>query len=334
MPSPFFQITSGIVGLPGGNFIFVMDEEEIARRNRQRSPLEYREHLFQLVRDCIWEGMSNDEWAAAMGWDGRLLKETPNPGEDKDDEDPHFDEKKKVFSLAMRLAQHIRRPDSFRPPSDLPEDDLSSSGSTRSNVSRSEDDLPGEGGTRPDQVTGGSNEATFVAMEESPLAPEVLAAEEPAEAPAPAAEARRPAAARKPKKKHSVSFDEHVLGGKPIRPTVADLAKLPAKKDLFLGAVSVKKSDKDMKALLVTANGRIRQLENYILNSLHPRCVELHGQLTQAVNSGWECIEQQDNSITFLRRQVATLERDALNLEKATLEKDRKKDRNIMQLQS
>ena len=84
-----------------------MDEEEIARRNRQRSPLEYREHLFQLVRDCIWEGMSNHEWAAAMGWDERLLKETLNPGEVKDDKGPHLDEKKKVFSLAMRLMPHI-----------------------------------------------------------------------------------------------------------------------------------------------------------------------------------------------------------------------------------
>ena len=73
----------------------------------------------------------------------------------------------------IRLARIIRRPNSFLPPPDLPEDDLSSSGSKRSDVSRPEEDLPGKGSTRPDHVTGGSNEATFLAMKESPLAPEV-----------------------------------------------------------------------------------------------------------------------------------------------------------------
>lgn len=39
--------------------------------------------------------------------------------------------------------------------------------------------------------------------------------------------------------------------------------------------------------------------------------------------SCWDCIDQQEKAIMALRRQVASLERDKLNLEKAFLDKDR-----------
>ena len=50
----------------------------------------------------------------------------------------------------------------------------------------------------------------------------------------------------------------------------------------------------------------------------------------EAVKSGWDCIEWQDTAIVRLCHQVATLERDVLNLEKEVLEKDHK----IFKLQS
>ena len=60
----------------------MMDEgEEIIQRNRQRTTLEYREHLTGIVQRHITEGMSNDEWAAAMGYGSALLKVQPNAGE-------------------------------------------------------------------------------------------------------------------------------------------------------------------------------------------------------------------------------------------------------------
>ena len=44
-----------------------MTDEEIVLRNRQRTALEYREHLTRVVLDNIKEGMGNDEWAVALG---------------------------------------------------------------------------------------------------------------------------------------------------------------------------------------------------------------------------------------------------------------------------
>ena len=80
MSSPFFQIINGIVGLPGGNFIF-MTVEEIILRNWQRTTLEYREHLTRIVLGNIKEAMNNDEWAVASGYGSALLKDQPNGGE-------------------------------------------------------------------------------------------------------------------------------------------------------------------------------------------------------------------------------------------------------------
>ena len=69
--------------------------EEAILRNRQRSTLEYREHVTELVRRHITEDMSDDEWAAVMGWGGTILDERPNGSEEKDDKDPLFDDKQK-----------------------------------------------------------------------------------------------------------------------------------------------------------------------------------------------------------------------------------------------
>ena len=112
-----------------------MTDEEIVLRNRQRTTLEYREHLTCVVLDNIKEGMSNDEWAVALGYGSALLKEQPNGGEGQDKEDHLFDEKRKQWSHAMRLAKQTQRPNSFRPPR-YGSDDLSSQGSTRSDDSQ------------------------------------------------------------------------------------------------------------------------------------------------------------------------------------------------------
>ena len=91
---------------------------------------------------------------------------------------------------------------------------------------------------------------------------------------------------------------------------------------MFLGRVSTNKSGKEAKGQLIEANGRIRRLETYIEHGLQPRCEELNSQLTEAVKSGWDCIDQQETVIVALRRQIASLERDKLNLEKTFLDKD------------
>ena len=94
--------------------------EEAVLRNRQRSTIEYRQHLTDFLRRHITEVMSDDEWAAVMNINGSFLDEQPNGSEEKDDEDPLFAEKKKEYSLALRLAKHIRYPVSsplpFYPP--------------------------------------------------------------------------------------------------------------------------------------------------------------------------------------------------------------------------
>ena len=87
--------------------------EEAVLRNRQRSTIEYRQHLTDFLRRHITEVMSDDEWAAVMNINGSFLDEQPNGSEEKDDEDPLFAEKKKEYSLALRLAKHIRYPVSF-----------------------------------------------------------------------------------------------------------------------------------------------------------------------------------------------------------------------------
>ena len=202
----------------------------------------------------------------------------------------------------MRLAKHTQRPNSFRPPRYGP-DDLLSQGSTQSDDS--------------------ADDGSIKAIEPSVEPPALDAAETPAVP----AEVRTKAKTKKTKK---VSFDAFVLGGKPIQSKVAALPKPPPKKDMFLGGVSTNKSGKEAKRQLIEANGRIRRMETYIQHGLQPRFEELHGQLTEAVKSGWDCIDQQEKTIMALRRQVASLDRDKLNLEKAFLDKDR----TILELQS
>ena len=167
-PRRSFEIISGIVGLPRGNFRFMMDKA-IILRNRKRTMFEYREHLTRIVRSIIKEGMSNGEWAVTMGCRSALLKEQFNARdrEDQDDEDPDFDEKTKEWSRAMRLARHIRRPNTFRLPTcHQPADDpLSIQGSTRSNDSRTADDLLDDGSTWSNNSYDGSNEASELSVE-------------------------------------------------------------------------------------------------------------------------------------------------------------------------
>ena len=129
----------------------------------------------------------------------------------------------------MRLAKHTRRPDIFRPPRYRP-NDLSSQGSTRPDVNRSEDDLSDDGDARSNDADGGFNEAIEPLVEppapnavKAPAAP-AQAPAAPAEAPTVLAEARVKATTKRTKK---TSFDACVLGGKPIRPKVAALPKPP-----------------------------------------------------------------------------------------------------------
>ena len=211
--------------------------EEAVLRNRARTPREYYDNLMEIVRRSVSEDMSNDDWAICMGWSGELLLEQPNGGELRDDEDPFFQEKKKAYAACLRNAAHIRRPSSFRPRTyDPPEDDLpSATGSTRLDLDPPEDDLPGRGSTRPDHGRDGlSSEATSPAIEDAPPSPAIEVS--PVVVP-------RPPSAKKGKgrTKKSVSFGDGVIGSRPMRPTVAPLANLPAKKDLFLGGVSTKK---------------------------------------------------------------------------------------------
>lgn len=290
-----------------GQFLFTT-EEEIVLRNWQRSTREYWEHLPGIVRRCINEDMGNDNWAVAMGWGGILRKEQPNVGEEKDNEDPLFAEKRNEFSLALRLAKHIRRPDSFRyhvihrwmisrvreVPGLTPVNRRTISLMT---------EVPGVTTLTVDRMRPTDLQWSLLPL---PLRPRHSA----------------PVKAKKTKKAKSVAFEETILKGKPIWPVVASFVKLLTKKEMFLGRVSTKKSEKDFKGLLLTANGQIRQPENFIQHDVYPRYKELHGQLTEATNSGWEYIEKQDTAITLLYRQVATLEKDFLKCERATLEKD------------
>ena len=90
------------------------------------------------------------------------------------------------------------------------------------------------------------------------------------------------------------------------------------KKEMFLRGVSTNKSGKEAKGQLIEANGRILRLETYIQQGLQPRCEDLHVQLTDAVKTGWDCIDKQEKAIVTMCRQVACLEQDKLNLEKST----------------
>ena len=76
------------------------------------------------MRNVIKETMSGEKWVAAFGYGSVLLKEYPSSGEEKDGEDPLFDDKKK-WSHAMRLKKQIWHPDSFRASYCGPVDDLS-----------------------------------------------------------------------------------------------------------------------------------------------------------------------------------------------------------------
>ena len=133
--------------------------------------------------------MSNDELALAVEYGSALLKEQPNAGGDQDNEDPDVAKKTKDWSRVMRLARHIRRPNTFRLPAcHGPADDLSIQGSTRSDDSQPADDLLDDGSTRSNDADGGSSEANEQSVElfapdaaKAPAAPDEAPPAVPAE---------------------------------------------------------------------------------------------------------------------------------------------------------
>ena len=306
--------------------------------NRRRSACQYHDHLKSMVDQLVYPDMDETKWNFLMRCHGaQFARKQPNAGEESDDADPQFAEKREIYSKILQYARHRYRPGfnvavQLNPPEHVPNPaaNLPPFDPAAENEVPVDEELErlkrevaalGVPTPRGNDSDEGASDSGLDGVNADPPPGDGGAAEEPRDGGG-AAAPRTVGPAKKARAKKNVSFDGSSIGSRPVRPPVAPRVKLPPRKDLCQGPVSTKKGEKDWKLQLNSANARIGNLESYINTALYPRYQETHGQLASAVDSGWDCIEQQDLRIRFLEGSNNELNKELLDFRHTVLDKD------------
>ena len=274
------------------------------------------------IDNNVNQEMTNDSWAKGFGINGYFpMNQFWN---DMSDEEITFDiyhvaKKKKIYTLCLRNALHTRRPDSnqyvpYEPPDAIVTENSPPLDGVDATLVTAADAV---------DVAGDDDDDGDTTADKANLPPFISIAADNTEAVAIPNTSIRKSSSKCPRKK-LVSFkNSTVLGAMPAKPIIVNILPKAMKKTLLLGTVSAKKKlEKDAKAMLLTANSRISNLESHIQLILQPKYEETHAQLVQSVASGWNSIYQQDQVIMTLRAQKCELDKQLIVLKETISRKD------------
>ena len=235
-------------------------------------PRKFWEHLCAIINNNVNPEMTKNSWDEWFGCHGRFLMNQfcSDISDDKITSDIYdVVEKKEIYSICLHNTRHKRRPASNRYFLYEPFNAIITENAP--SLPCNGDGVDAAAGTIADGVdaAGDDNDDQDVntlgtAAENEDRPPFFSIVADDNEALAIPNTSVQNNSSKSPRKKSTSFKNNTLLGAMLVKPIIVNVLPEPIKKILLLGTVSVKKSEKEAKAMLLTANIRISNLESHI----------------------------------------------------------------------